>query len=186
MRLFFGVPISEEARARITELRRQLEPAAGKVSWVQPANCHFTLRFLGEVPEARVPQVAEAGDGIWAQVGSGRVALRGVGAFPSLRTVRVMWVGLTEGQETLAALERALSDALAAGPGVAREKRPFTAHLTIGRVREPRRNPELEAALARLADVDVGSFVVNQFVLFQSTLRPTGPIYGAVRTYEAR
>jgi 2'-5' RNA ligase len=185
MRLFFGVPVDETVRERVAELQRRLKLAAGKVTWEQPAKYHFTLRFLGEVAEERVPKVARAAEGVWAAAQPGRVVLRGIGAFPSPRNPRVIWVGVAEGVEVIAGLERALSAALQEGVRLPREKRAFTPHLTIGRIRVPRRDPGLEAAIAELAEAEAGVFHVKQLVLYESILGPGGSVYRIVKAYEA-
>ena len=185
MRLFFGVPVDEVVRERVAELQQQLKSAAGKVNWVQPANYHFTLRFIGEVAEDRVEATANAADKAWESAKPGRVVLRGCGAFPNPRSPRVVWVGVVEGAEVIRGLEEPLSAALKRNLRIAREDRKFVAHLTIGRVRVPRRDPGLEQALGELAQAEAGEFDVRSFVLYQSILRPGGPIYQPVRVYEA-
>jgi len=185
MRLFFGVPVDEPVRERVAELQERLKAAAGKVSWEQPAKFHFTLRFLGEMPEERVLRIAEAADTVWAVARPGQVVLRGIGAFPSPRSPRVIWVGVAEGAEVIGGLEKALSAALVEAIRFPREKRTFTPHLTIGRVRVPRRDPGLEAAIADLADAAVGRFDVSRLVLYQSILGPSGSVYRVVKAYDA-
>jgi 2'-5' RNA ligase len=186
MRLFFGVPVDEAVRERVAEFQDRLKRVAEKVNWVQPANFHLTLRFLGETPADRVPQVADAADGVWSSVAPGEGVLRGVGAFPNPRSPRVAWVGLTDGAEVLRGLAKALDAALQASLGLAPEGRELVPHLTIGRVQQPRRDPALEAAIAELASAEAGSFTISRLVLYQSTLRPGGPIYTPVRTYDAQ
>jgi 2'-5' RNA ligase len=185
MRLFFGVPVDEAVRERVAELQQRLKAGAGKVSWEQPAKFHFTLRFLGEMPEERVPKVAEAADGVWAAARPGQVVLRGIGAFPTPRSPRVIWVGVGKGAEVIGGLEQALSAALEEAIRFPREKRGYAPHLTIGRVRVPRRDPGLEAAIAELADAEAGQFDVSQFVLYQSILGPGGSVYRVMRLYDA-
>ncbi len=186
MRLFFGVPVDETVRERVAELQQQLKAAAGKVTWERPAKFHFTLRFLGDMSEERVAKIAEAASGVWESAQPGQVVLRGIGAFPNPRSPRVVWVGVVEGAEVLGGLEKALSAALEKAVRFPREKRAFSPHLTIGRVRVQRRDPGLEAAIGRLADAEAGTFAVKQFVLYQSILGPGGSVYQVLRTYEAQ
>src|SRR2546427_12036948 len=116
------------------------------------ANLHVTVKFLGQVDEARVPALADA---LRARVAGHRVfdaAVRGLGAFPSPTRPRVLWAGLEDDAGALAALAETI-DACCAGLGFPRETRAFAAHVTLGRLREPRRQPALGEALARPADV---------------------------------
>jgi len=177
MRLFIGIPIPD-AYVRIigsvqTRWRSRLQ---SKLSWVRPEMAHLTLKFLGEVDEARVAAVVRAmraaAHGIFEmQGGEG-------GFFPPRGAPRVVWVGFARGQKECGAYFAALDGALA-GEGFCAETRPFTAHVTVARVREAVRSddwPGLAADLTR----DWPVFGVENIVLWQSALRPSGPEYRRV------
>jgi 2'-5' RNA ligase len=185
MRLFFGVPVSEDVRDRVRHAQDRLRSAAEKVTWVQPANFHFTLRFLGDVPAEEGAGAEAAAEGSWATLEAPEVSLRGVGCFPHARRPRVVWVGLAGGRGALAQLAANLSERLEAHLGWSPEERGFTPHLTIGRVKVPPRGETLGRLIDGLADEEFGQFVADRFVLYQSTLTPQGPIYRAVRVYGA-
>ncbi|MBM3475372.1 MAG: RNA 2',3'-cyclic phosphodiesterase [Armatimonadetes bacterium] len=184
MRLFFGLPVDEAVRNHVETAQNRLRSVAGKVKWVEAANFHFTLCFIGEAPEAG--PVAEAAEGAEEGLLPVSLALRGVGAFPDPRRPRVIWVGLERGGEALAALSRRLSDRLAAALGLPPEPRGFVPHLTIGRVKTPPTDDALARLIDELQGEDFGEFVAATFALYDSTLTPRGPIYRAVRTYGAR
>ena len=113
------------------------------------------------------------------------LTLSGVGAFPSPRRPRAIWLGVTEGAQALTALaERAEQAAVALG--FAPEKRPFQAHLTLGRVKAPTAPPELVRALEGAHDAVVGQMRVGEVVLMQSELRRTGPIYTPVAVFRLK
>lgn len=137
------------------------------------ANLHITLKFLGQIDETRVPAVAEAIRAAAAPAAAFDVAVRGLGAFPTASRPRVVWAGLDEAR-ALGALAAEVDDALAT-LGIPRESRPFAAHVTLGRVREPRRNPALAEALARRADF--GRLPVARVSLMRSELHPRGARY---------
>jgi 2'-5' RNA ligase len=175
MRLFVAVHLPEEIRARLATVQDRLRRAQADVSWVKPENLHITLKFLGETEPRRLDRIrsalADAAQG--AAVFAAEVT--GVGTFGG-RNPRVVWVGVRDGATPLAALARAVEDALAE-VGVAKERRGFTAHFTLGRVRSPR---NLEALLAALRAEPVESFgtvCVDQFSLMESELNPSGSIY---------
>ncbi|NLW81765.1 MAG: RNA 2',3'-cyclic phosphodiesterase [Desulfovibrionales bacterium] len=174
MRLFIGIPIPEEYLKIIGEVqgvwRKRLE---SKVSWVRPELAHLTLKFLGEVDEARVAAIVRAmraaAQGIFEMQG------RKGGFFPPRGAPRVVWVGFSRGQKECGAYFAALDNALA-GVGFSAETRPFAAHVTVARVREAVRSddwPGLAADLTR----DWPVFEVKNVVLWQSVLRPSGPEY---------
>jgi 2'-5' RNA ligase len=169
----------------VEDLRRRLlqEWPRGEqlVKWVEPANLHLTLKFLGHVHASRVPAVVQALTAVEASRPF-PVRLVGLGAFPRPRGARVLWVGVEEGAGELADLARVVEDVLEP-LGFPREGRPFSPHLTIGRLRTPAYHVELEVALDRKSRVEVGSQHVHSVELMESSLRPEGPVYTVVRSY---
>lgn len=185
MRLFFGVPVDDVVRGRVAELQGRLKATGAKVKWVEPANFHFTLRFIGEVPDEDVDQVAAAAEGAWGETAPQDVSLRGVGTFPHLRRPRVVWVGVRQGGEVIEKLYEALNANLERALGLEPEGKPFTPHLTIGRVKVPRPDPALADGVAGMTEAEAGVFRPAAFVLYQSQLTRSGPIYRALKTYGA-
>jgi 2'-5' RNA ligase len=128
------------------------------------------------VEAGRLERVAEALASLAAQAEPFELALRGLGAFPSPTRPRVIWAGVATVGSALAGLAAGIEEALAA-LGFAPEARPFAAHVTLGRVREPRRDPALTAALAVGAGRDFGGFRVERLALMRSDLSPRGAHY---------
>ena len=154
------------------------------VKWVEPHNLHLTVKFLGPVPEHLVPRLSEVLE-VLESFPSFRLHLVGLGAFPRARGARVLWIGIQEGAEQLGRLARRVEEALEP-LGFTRERRPYSPHLTIGRLRTPAYHPELEAEVTRAACVEVGFQDVHSVELMESTLRPQGPVYTVVRSYPLR
>jgi len=151
----------------------RLRPLAPGVAWVAAGNLHLTLKFLGGVDAARLaalePALARA---------AGRppfdLDVHGLGAFPSRTRARVLWAGAGAGEAEAAALAARVDEALAT-LGFPPETRPFAAHVTLGRVREPRANPRLAAALD--PHVPFGRQRVAHLSLMRSDLSPKGARY---------
>jgi|MudIll2142460700_1097286.scaffolds.fasta_scaffold37816_2 2'-5' RNA ligase len=175
MRLFVAVNLPEEITGRLASVQDQLRAAQADVSWVRPGNVHLTLKFLGETEEARLAGIQAA----LAETARGHAPfafdLTGLGSFGG-RAPRVVWVGVEQGAEPLTRLAEAVEAGMAA-LGFAREKRGFTAHLTLGRVRSPRNAERLLAALAEWRRERFGSAPVGQVDLMESQLDPRGSIY---------
>jgi 2'-5' RNA ligase len=140
---------------------------------VADSNLHVTVKFLGQIDDGRVDQIGGAIRGVAARTSAFDLAVRGLGAFPTPGRPRVLWVGL-EPAAPLAALAGDV-DATLGEHGFARETRPFAAHVTLGRVRETRRNPALADALARPAEC--GRLSVRRLSLMRSELHPRGARY---------
>jgi RNA 2',3'-cyclic 3'-phosphodiesterase len=152
----------------------RLRPLAAGVAWVARDNVHLTLKFLGEVETARLGEIERA---LAAAAGGEPVfelTIQGLGAFPSRTRPRVLWAGAAAGAPEAASLAGRVDDATA-GLGVAREMRPFAAHVTLGRVREPRANPRLADALT--STESFGGQRVARVSLMRSELSPRGARY---------
>jgi RNA 2',3'-cyclic 3'-phosphodiesterase len=178
VRSFVAVLLPEALRIRIDEAAAPLRGQAAGVSWVRADNLHLTLRFLGAIDEATIGRVREALVEAAAATAPFRIEVGGFGGFPSSRTPRVLWVGLTAGAEPLAALHAHLERALAAR-GIAPEGRGFHAHITLGRAREPRGVSGLEPVLGAAAG-PLGGAPVEALHLMRSDLHPAGARYSVV------
>lgn len=161
------------------ELRAQRIPG---LRVVRPEGIHITLKFLGDIDPARVPNIADALAAAAANHPPFSLAVGAPGAFPNPTRPRVLWLGVAGAAAALAAL-RALqrdTDAALAAIGFPPEKQPFTPHLTIARMRRPD-----AAALAALSDLSIHSgaaIPVNAVSLMQSRLNPGGAIYTRLRS----
>jgi 2'-5' RNA ligase len=163
-------------RQALDEAIEQLRPAARNVAWVAPDNLHLTLKFLGAVPEARIDSVAGALTAAIREASSFEARIRGLGAFPSAGRPRVVWAGVTDGALHMTEVARRIDVALAA-LGFARDDRPFSPHVTLGRVRRPGRIPTLTDALERAATREFGCIQVLSAFLMRSDLGPRGARY---------
>lgn len=163
-------------RAALAAQIRHLQSRARNVAWVAPENLHVTLKFLGSVEEERLPAVGGTLAAVASAVRGFELAIAGLGAFPTVTRPRVVWAGLTAGAEPLASLAAAVEVALEP-LGFAREERPFVGHVTLGRVREPRRDPGLTRALTAAPGRSFGRMAVDRLTLMRSDLSPRGARY---------
>ena len=185
MRLFVAVDIDDGTRAQLTPARRALEAVIDtaqvipRVTWVKETAAHLTLCFLGEVADDRVTDIQQK----LSQVRVERFDLTWgtVGEFGGWRHPRVIWIAPTTGIAPLAEVAAHVQEALEPFCNE-REKRPFKAHLTIGRVREPGRNVDWRSALAGVV-IEPSVTHVDRVTLYQSRLSPKGPTYTALSTH---
>jgi 2'-5' RNA ligase len=175
MRLFVGVNLPSEVRERLAAEQDRLRRAQADVSWVREENIHATLKFLGETEEKRLDRIRSALFEVARGSAAFRIRVSGLGSFGG-RVPRVVWVGIQEGAEPLSRLAKDVEAAMAR-QGFPKEKRGFTAHITLGRVRSARNAESLLAALVQAEAGPFGSVEVNQFELMRSELRPTGSVY---------
>ena len=182
VRCFVALPVPPPVRERAAEVMTALKAGGPDVKWVEPANLHLTLKFLGEAPEGQVPDLVRALEEACAGRPAPRLEITVPGAFPDARRPRVVWLGLAGDLTPLAELAAAVERALAP-LGYPPEDRPFRAHLTLGRVRRPRKGggqPDTRSLSRDLAGRDWAGgpeFTVDRVVLMQSTLTPRGAVY---------
>lgn len=169
-------PIREAIQQQTAALRKSADSSL--VRWVPAGNLHLTLKFLGDVSTTNLPFLTqmlsrEAGQhaGFSLQVG-------GLGAFPNSRRPRVIWIGI-HAPEELSALARSLESATRR-LGYPSEERPFSPHLTIGRIKQTASPADLQRIHTALESTQVGplgSAEVTAVHLMKSDLQPTGSVY---------
>ncbi|MFH1619573.1 MAG: RNA 2',3'-cyclic phosphodiesterase [bacterium] len=147
MRLFIALPVTGEFLRRTLELQDRLKSAVTGVKWVEPANIHLTLHFLGEVSSDRMEAI-KAAISCAAHFRKFHIALGGAGAFPGVSSPRVLWAGITEGSAELILLAEVLGKGLSEN-GFTAEDRRFFPHITIGRIRRPQQIQSLDEILQK-------------------------------------
>jgi 2'-5' RNA ligase len=175
LRLFVAVDPAPEVRDRLRDAIGRSRPRAPSAKWVDAASLHVTLAFLGDVEEARVAEHSAAIAAVASRHAPIDLSFRGAGAFGG-RKPRVLWVGVEGAVEALAAAQRDLSTALVP-LGYAPENRPFSAHLTLARARDPRGDAALAACAEALAGEDFGATRVASILLYRSELSSKGAKY---------
>ena len=176
MRCFVAVEVPEEVRGYIERVREALRRADADVKWVERENLHLTLKFLGDLGEdaaARLGGALAMEAARWPRL---RLSFGGIGVFPERGTPRVVWAGCAGEVERLAGLAGAVERA-AEAEGVPRERHPFVAHLTIGRVKSPRNEKRLRAEIENQRSVPLGASEIAEIALMKSTLTSAGPVY---------
>lgn len=175
-RLFIGVPVPGTTRS---SLMRQI-PASLPGRRAPPENWHFTLRFLGSTEPARRERVIEC-------LRTGRfggpfeIEFESLGAFPSPRRARVLWVGVGQGSQKLVGLAEKV-EAVATKAGFDAEARRFTAHLTIARMKQPESVRELLEKPPRIHAV----MQVSEVILYRSELGAEHSTYTVVEEIPLR
>lgn len=176
IRSFIAIELPEETRQQLAAIQEQLKRSRAGVRWVKPGSIHLTLKFLGNILPEQVEEIAAAASQVVVDEPPVSLCVAGLGAFPSQRKPRVIWVGLGGEVERLASIQARLEKALET-LGFAREGRGFRPHLTIGRVKDRHRLQGLIQAVSTLELPEFNSFDADEIILYKSDLRPTGAIY---------
>ncbi|MDD5556739.1 MAG: RNA 2',3'-cyclic phosphodiesterase [bacterium] len=176
IRLFIAAALGERERKALEIIQGRLRRELPAVRWVRPSLIHLTLRFLGNVREADIPRITEIMGLVAVDNRPFTVKLKGVGAFPSVRSPRVIWIGVTEGTGALVRMAEHLA-VLLEDMEIHTEERRYTPHLTLGRVRERGGGKVFESILPLYAGESVGAMTVRELCLIRSDLSPDGPAY---------
>ena len=182
VRAFIAVDIPQEARDALSEVISLLQnQGVSGVRWVRPDAIHLTLKFLGEIDPSLVEGILARMERAVRGTGIIALALGDIGAFPNLNSPRVIWVGLTGELGPLSGLQERIDTEMSLMEGgFPKEDRPFTAHLTLGRLRENVSGEERRRAGKAMAEVTLERRVrwqVKEVNLVRSTLTPTGAVY---------
>lgn len=182
VRLFIAIDLPRSVKQLLRSTQARLKPQLAGVRWVDPDGAHLTLKFLGATPADRITTIAAELARAVTDVPPFRLRTGAPGAFPSVRRPRVLWIGVAGDLQALrmthAAVERAIAPL-----GFPTEDRPFTPHLTLGRVSHDARPAELERighAIAAAKEPPAVEFAVEAVTLLRSELSRAGARYSMV------
>ena len=194
MRIFIGIDLDPDVRARIARFLEGVESFAPEARWVRPESLHVTLKFIGEQKPEKVEAITERLRQIESKAFEIRTA--GYGFFPTAKAPRVFWIGIQAGPQ-LAELAKSI-DVATAELGVPREDRPYSPHLTLARTGGARSSGSpkwrkgdgpnqtfagLEKRLAAMGELDFGTTAAHEFILYQSQLSPGGSKYTKLQRF---
>lgn len=179
-RIFIGFDISDDVRAAVAGylngLRRDFLHCPA--SWTRPEKLHFTLRFLGDVEAANVGRLCGVVEDMAARCPTFNLQISGNGVFPSPYKPRVLWLGARGGVGTVAWIKSLLDDELNS-VGFESERKRFTPHLTLARLKDPIACRWL-ASRHLEATIETSEFTVREIIVYESKLLPSGSVYSAI------
>ena len=185
MRCFIAIDIDEKTRRALSDLQQQLQSSAdikkSDAKWVSPENIHLTLKFLGEVEDAKAVEVCNIVKGVADKHKSFELDVESVGYFGG-RSARVLWVGTDDRSNNLRPLQKGIEKALALA-GWPRETREFSGHLTLCRIRNSKAGVKLAQTTEDYKDFKLGVMPADSVSVYQSQLTPKGPIYTVLGNY---
>jgi RNA 2',3'-cyclic 3'-phosphodiesterase len=173
-RLFVAIELPNETKVLLRRLQETLPGAR----WVPIEQLHLTLRFIGEVDEETLTAIQAALSRVASEPFT--IALQQIGHFPPHRQPRVLWVGLSAGEQ-LNRLQQQVEATLQTA-GVAPDDRPFSPHITLARLRETPAAPVLSYE-QRHKDFHCPPFAARAFHLYESRLSAKGATHTPLRSY---
>lgn len=184
MRSFIAINLPDTIKAEIGEIIARLRNAGPPARWVPAQNLHVTIKFLDEISDDQVKPLIGAITAASGQTKPFPLQLGGFGFFPNERKSRVFWIGIESGFDVLKELART-ADHQTAALGFESEKRPFSAHITLARFREPAPAGNLAVAASHL-DYHSQPIQVTGIDLMKSVLSPKGAAYSVLGSVPLR
>jgi RNA 2',3'-cyclic 3'-phosphodiesterase len=185
-RIFVAIEIPYEIRSVLAVESRRFRETGGYVSWVNPENMHLTLRFYGEVNAQQLSCIIKGLANGCREYSQLKLAVSGLGAFPKSQRPAVIWAGVKVLTGDIVLIQ-SITEQVALKAGLDPEKKPFHPHITLGRVRNAAHAVRLGEILAKRIDagnLDFGDeFEVQSMALWESELRPDGPVYTCLEEF---
>jgi 2'-5' RNA ligase len=179
MRTFIALALPAELKAALARMQKTFMQSTAGVKWVKPESIHLTLNFLGSTSMDEVDTVCGVLDHLTRNATPFSFEATGMGAFPNSRNPKVIWAGL-QVEDRLKAFQKELEKALA-DRGFAAEDRPFAPHLTLGRLRDGLMRKDVAGLIEQFSSEKFGCFEAEHIIFFKSELKPSGPVYQAIK-----
>lgn len=176
MRCFISILLPEEIKKEMSDIQTRFRSSGSDVSWTKPDGMHLTLKFLGEIEEKGLAKIEESLNMAACGISPFLLTVLDTGVFPDLRRPRVVWLGLKEDGTNLTRLQRGIEKELET-IGFPPEKRRFSPHVTLGRIRSNKNLGRLLHIMEEEKISDPGTFRVSNVHLMKSDLRPAGAVY---------
>lgn len=182
IRTFICFELSNNIRDQLQTIQNQLKPKHNGVKWVKPESIHLTLLFLGDIEQEQVDRVIRAVQTACESIRPFTLTLKDTGAFPDFKRPRVFWVGVSDKDQQLIRCYEKIESELEHS-GFPKEKRSFSPHLTIGRVKNSQGISRISTELEAMKP-DPISFPAREVVVMQSKLMPSGAVYTPLKKIE--
>ena len=180
IRTFIAIPLDPHIRQTIAQAQNHLKELDCNIKWVNPENIHLTLKFLGEVKLKKIDAVKQSLEDLLGSVKPLPIELTQLGAFPNVKRPRIIWVGLNDDTKAISQLVSALEETLEK-IGFKKEGRPFSPHITIGRIQSLKNLNLLSPEISGYSLPPDLRQTISHITLYKSTLTSDGPIYDALK-----
>jgi 2'-5' RNA ligase len=181
-RIFIAVRVEPEEtfNSMYSSLRSLL--GNEKINWVNPGDIHVTLVFLGDTEEERIKVAGIVLKQKCTGFGEFIFTLEGTGVFGNFNNPRVLWAGI-KNPEKLIEMNKLIVEGLK-DTGFKIEERHFRPHITLGRIKSIQNSDSLQSAVVRYKDTLIQEVQVKEIILFESILKPAGPVYRPVGKFQ--
>jgi 2'-5' RNA ligase len=185
MRIFIAIELPSLVKEELARIQERLKGTRDKIKWVDSSLIHLTLKWVGEIEEKDLEKVVEAAKRVASKFSPFNLEVKGMGAFPSFLSPRVIWIGVNEGKEAVEDLAREIHQELGK-EGFSSENKKWVPHLTLGRVKLLLERGKLAEIIQGEKDAKAGRVRVESLSVVRSRLTPQGPIYTTLKRISLR
>ena len=173
------IAIDIGAFPKLMELGNEITNTGANIKLVEPENIHITLKFLGDTEEIKLDEIENIIKNAVNNISPFKIQLHGTGIFPNTSYIKVIWIGIKQGEQIGIIADKI--DEQLTKLAFEREKRRFSPHLTIARVKTAKNKEKLTQIVEKYRDIEFTNIKVENIRLKKSELTPKGPIYTTLR-----
>lgn len=181
LRAFLAIDVDEDLKAKMYRIIKEFRQIDANIKYVDLENLHLTLKFFGDIDTEGIDLLSSKIAGVVSNFDNFTVKIKGCGAFPNTKRIKVIWIGIDE-DEIIKKLHDELDNEFVK-LGFDKDKK-FSSHLTIGRMRNAKGKEKVKSTIEELREVEIGEMTVDKIILKKSTLTPQGPIYEDLEIFE--
>ena len=181
LRAFLAMEVDEDLKAKMYKIIKEFKQIDARIKYVELENLHLTLKFFGDIDTEGIDLLSSKIEKVVSNFDKFTVKIKGCGAFPNTKRIKVIWFGLDED-----AIVKQLHDELDkefVKLGFDKDRK-FSTHLTIGRMKSAKGKDKVKSKIEEFSEVEIGEMCVDRIVLKKSTLTPQGPIYEDIKVFE--
>ncbi|MFH1665241.1 MAG: RNA 2',3'-cyclic phosphodiesterase [Candidatus Omnitrophota bacterium] len=182
MRCFIALEFSDEAMKEFLRTTDILRKADAEIKWLSADTVHLTLKFLGDIPEEKAPVITARLRETVRGCRPFTIEFSGIGVFPGWDRPKVLWIGVGKGAREVVDLASRVDGAMAL-EGFEQDERPFSPHITMGRIKGPKNKKKLEGLLKSI-HVEPASSFISRIIVFKSVLTEKGAIHTPLDTVD--
>lgn len=174
MRTFLAIDIPQRYKEIFSDIQNECKKFNPDIKWVEKENLHITIKFFGEISPPTLSTLKQKLNLV--SYTPFKLKLYNIGYFPDEKNPRVIWIGIEDNSDSLKKINEVIEKILE-NLGFEKEKKFFSPHLTIGRVKSKKNFDKLLQIFKKYESVSFGEFDVEKIILYKSELFPTGPVY---------
>ncbi len=176
------IPVNNTVKGLLNKLNHKLRNE--RIKWVEPEQYHITLQFLGNIDESLIDTIIPGLDKIAGNISGFSIILKEFGVFKNLKNPRILWIGFAPCKE-LEMLKYAIDEEMLK-LGFEKSDKPFSAHLTIGRIKQLKDTQILKEWIDEHREAELQEIEVNEIIFYESILKSYGPEYIAIKRHSLR